>query len=61
MEILDNIKETDRKGIIKNEAGIPYLAAIGAELQDISISHHGRFERIVTFTKKKSSPKNKSI
>lgn len=61
MEILDNIKETDRKGIIKNETGIPYLAAIGAELQDISISHHGRFERIVTFTKKKSSPENKSI
>lgn len=47
---LDNISlviEVENKKIIKDENGIPYLKTDN-ELQDISISHHGRFEKWVT-------------
>lgn len=45
---LNNTIEIERKGIVKDESGIPYLAVSSDKaFKDISISHHGRFERIV--------------
>lgn len=50
-ENLDNIIEVEKKGIVKNESGIPYLViSSDTSLKDISISHHGRFERVVTIS-----------
>ena len=40
------IEMDNRKNIVKNEQGIPYL--FSNKFQDVSISHHGRFEKIVT-------------
>lgn len=48
---LDNIIEVEIKGIIKTESGIPYLVLSPNNiLKDVSISHHGRFERVVTIS-----------
>ncbi|WP_428232521.1 4'-phosphopantetheinyl transferase family protein [Flavobacterium sp.] len=46
---LNNIIEIENKNIIKDQNGIPYWRhSVPNILQDVSISHHGRFERIVT-------------
>ncbi len=42
---LNNIIEIENKNIIKDKYGIPYLST--AILQDVSISHHGKFEKVV--------------
>ncbi|KRD05102.1 phosphopantetheinyl transferase [Flavobacterium sp. Root901] len=48
-ENLNRIIEIEKKGIVKNENGVPYLAVFSNNtLKDISISHHGRFEHMVT-------------
>ena len=49
---LDCVIEIEKKGIIKDANGIPYLsnAALDA-FQDVSISHHGRFKKVVTLNK----------
>ncbi|WP_369014709.1 4'-phosphopantetheinyl transferase family protein [Flavobacterium anhuiense] len=44
---INNVIEVDSKEIIKDENGIPYLKT-AKSVQDISISHHGRFEKWVT-------------
>ncbi|MXO04942.1 4'-phosphopantetheinyl transferase superfamily protein [Flavobacterium sp. HBTb2-11-1] len=44
---IKNIIEVEGGKIIKDENGIPYLK-ISQSLQDVSISHHGRFEKWVT-------------
>ncbi|WP_433763904.1 4'-phosphopantetheinyl transferase family protein [Flavobacterium ginsenosidimutans] len=46
-ENINNIIEVENKEIVKDENGIPYLKISSNMLQDISISHHGRFEKRV--------------
>ena len=44
-----NVIEVVKKGIIKDDNGIPFLAKPSSNiLKDVSISHHGRFEKVVT-------------
>lgn len=48
IENLNRIIEIEKKDIVKNESGIPYLAVSSDNsLKDVSISHHGRFERVI--------------
>ncbi|WP_281632807.1 4'-phosphopantetheinyl transferase superfamily protein [Flavobacterium luteolum] len=49
-ENINNVVEVENKEILKDENGIPYLKT-GNMLQDISISHHGRFEKWVIIDK----------
>lgn len=44
---LNYTKEIEKKFIIKDENGIPYLQTHSGKFQDVSISHHGRFEKVV--------------
>jgi len=45
---LENIIEINKKTIVKDQYGIPYLHGKQSNiLQDVSVSHHGRFEKIV--------------
>lgn len=49
LEVLNNIIEVEKKGIVKDENGIPYLISTSEnKIKDVSISHHGRFERVIT-------------
>lgn len=50
LENINHIIEVENKEIIKDENGIPYLKICNA-LRDVSISHHGRFEKWVTISK----------
>lgn len=51
-EDLNNIIEIEKKGIIKNRNGIPYRYVSGKNTRtDVSISNHGRFEKIVMVKK----------
>jgi len=50
LENINNVVEVENPEIIKDKNGIPYLK-MDNMLQDISISHHGRFEKRVTFRK----------
>ncbi|PXY42095.1 phosphopantetheinyl transferase [Flavobacterium cheongpyeongense] len=45
---LNNVIEIKKIRIFKDQYGIPYLRNLGAKIQDVSISHHGRFEKVVT-------------
>lgn len=45
---LNKVVEIERTGIIKDQYGIPYLNNLPYSLKDVSISHHGRFEKVVT-------------
>lgn len=48
-EDLDNVIEIEKKGVVKDENGIPYLSTdMKKVLEDVSVSHHGRFEKVVT-------------
>lgn len=52
---LSNVIEIERKEIYKDDNGIPHLLNISVnKFQDVSISHHGRFEKVVTIN---TSPK----
>lgn len=42
----NNVIEVQNQEIVKDENGIPYLKTLNS-LQDISISHHGRFQKWV--------------
>ena len=46
-ENINNVVEIEKQEIVKDESGIPYLKTANT-LQDISISHHGKFEKWVT-------------
>lgn len=48
-ENINNVIEIENKEIIKDENGIPFLKTTNS-LQDISISHHGRFKKWVTIS-----------
>ena len=44
-----NVIEIENKNIIKDKNGVPYLInSLSNTIQDVSISHHGRFEKVVT-------------
>ena len=46
---LNNVTEIERKEIYKDDNGIPHLLnSTLNKFQDVSISHHGRFEKVVT-------------
>lgn len=44
----NKVIEIERTGILKDEYGIPYLNNFPYRIQDVSISHHGRFKKVVT-------------
>lgn len=45
---LHNVIEIEKKDIIKDKNGIPYLSDSSShKTKDVSISHHGRFEKVV--------------
>ena len=49
LDDLNHVKEIEKKSIFKDQNGIPYLAnSFQNTHQDVSISHHGRFEKVVT-------------
>lgn len=45
---LNDVTEIERKFILKDKNGIPYLLTSQNAIQSVSISHHGRFEKVVT-------------
>jgi len=47
LDHLNNVIEIERKDIVKDENELPYWYN-RAVLQEVSISHHGRFEKVVT-------------
>lgn len=50
---LNNVIEIEKKDIIKDDKGIPYLSNPTLNiLQEVSISHHGRFEKVVILDEK---------
>ncbi|WET03062.1 4'-phosphopantetheinyl transferase superfamily protein [Flavobacterium sp. YJ01] len=49
LENLNNVIEIERKEIVKDEFGIPYLKTSSATFKDVSVSNHGRFEKVVTY------------
>ncbi|MBF4516967.1 4-phosphopantetheinyl transferase family protein [Flavobacterium sp. ANB] len=49
LENLNHVIEIEKKSIIKDKNGIPYwINSSSNTMQDVSISHHGRFEKVVT-------------
>ncbi|MDX6182600.1 4'-phosphopantetheinyl transferase superfamily protein [Flavobacterium sp. Fl-77] len=49
LEDLNCIIEIENKDIVKDKYGIPYLTTYPENTsQNVSISHHGRFEKVVT-------------
>ncbi|SHL30726.1 4'-phosphopantetheinyl transferase superfamily protein [Flavobacterium chilense] len=48
LDHLNNVTEIERKSILKDKNGIPYLLTSQNTIQDVSVSHHGRFEKVVT-------------
>ncbi|KQB41400.1 4'-phosphopantetheinyl transferase superfamily protein [Flavobacterium aquidurense] len=54
VEDLNNVIEIEKKDILKDEDGIPYLSSSSLHnTKDVSISHHGRFEKVVIIKKNK--------
>jgi phosphopantetheinyl transferase (holo-ACP synthase) len=47
----NNVIEIENNNILKDEYGIPYLQMLPNKFQDVSISHHGRFKKVVTILK----------
>lgn len=51
VSVLDSLKmviEIKNKSIVKDQNGIPYLSlSLQNKFQDVSKSHHGRFEKVV--------------
>ena len=45
---LNNVIEIDKTEIIKDKHGIPYLSDLTKSTKNVSVSNHGRFEKIVT-------------
>lgn len=50
---LNNVMEIKKKDILKDDNAIPYLFNPTLNiLQDVSVSHHGRFEKVVILDRK---------
>jgi phosphopantetheinyl transferase (holo-ACP synthase) len=46
---LNKVIEIEKEGISKDKNGLPYLLnTLQNTIQDASVSHHGRFEKVVT-------------
>ena len=45
---LNKVIEIENKAILKDKHGIPHLSFPKNTIQEVSISHHGRFEKVVT-------------
>ena len=46
---LNKVIEIEKKTTSKDEKGLPYLSnTLQNTIQDVSVSHHGRFEKVVT-------------
>lgn len=46
---LSKVIEIEKKTISKDQNGLPYLSnTLQNTIQDVSVSHHGRFEKVVT-------------
>ncbi|MGO4771217.1 4'-phosphopantetheinyl transferase superfamily protein [Flavobacterium sp. W22_SRS_FK3] len=45
---LNNVIEIENIGVFKDQHGIPYLNDTSNGIKDVSVSNHGRFEKIVT-------------
>lgn len=45
---LNKVVEIENSGILKDQYGIPYLNTLPDIIKHVSISHHGRFEKVVT-------------
>jgi len=43
-----NVIEIENIGVIKDSFGIPHLQTTEGKLKDVSISHHGQFEKVIT-------------
>lgn len=56
---LNNVIEIENKNIFKDENAIPFLNSLQNTFKDVSISHHGRFEKVVTLIKKTDDKTNK--
>lgn len=53
LDHLNNVIEIEKKSIIKDENGTPFLVnSLRNTIQDVSISHHGRFEKVVIINAK---------
>jgi phosphopantetheinyl transferase (holo-ACP synthase) len=51
LDNFNHVIEIENKSIIKDQNGIPYLVTSSQNtVQDVSISHHGRFEKVVTIS-----------
>ena len=48
LENLNNVVEIKNKTIFKDQYGIPYLTGVSQTLKEVSVSHHGRFKKIVS-------------
>jgi len=49
--VLDNLNrviEIEKKSIFKDRNNIPYFVSLENRFQDVSVSHHGRFEKVIT-------------
>ena len=48
---LNKVIEIEKENISKDKNGLPYLSyALQNTIQDVSVSHHGRFEKVVTIS-----------
>ncbi len=53
---LDRVVEIEKKNVIKDSNGIPYVVTEpGKKRQAVSISHHGRFEKVVAIETNKTN------
>ncbi|OIV40429.1 4'-phosphopantetheinyl transferase family protein [Flavobacterium johnsoniae] len=50
LDDLDKVIEIEKQSIIKDQNGIPFLISSQNKKQDVSISNHGRFEKVVTIS-----------
>ena len=58
---LNNVIEIENKNIFKDENAIPFLNNLQNKFQDVSISHHGRFEKVVTVIKNSRQNQQDSV
>jgi phosphopantetheinyl transferase (holo-ACP synthase) len=49
-EDLNKVVEIEKQSIIKDQNGIPFLISSQNKKKDVSISNHGRFEKVVTIS-----------
>jgi phosphopantetheinyl transferase (holo-ACP synthase) len=50
LDDLNKVTEIENKDIFKDKNGIPHLTSTENTIQDVSLSHHGRFEKVVTIS-----------